>query len=483
MRRHAPEALLLDLDGTLVHSRDEVNAAWRAFAARHGLPPARVLAASFAGPSREVVAAVAPWLDLDAEAARVERWQVNAAGRTRAAAGAAELLAAWPAGRLAVVTSCGRALAQARLAGAGLPEPAVLVSADDVRRGKPDPEGYLRAAALLGVAPERCVAVEDAPAGIAAARAAGAATVAVATTHDARDLGAADRVIASLAELSLAPRRGGGRARDNLVAVSTAATTPLRTVRATRYAAPLREGGSLPALVEADDDGMYVVKMRGAGQGPKALVAELIAGELARRAGPAVPEIAFVELDAALAPAEPDQEIQDLLKASIGLNLGLDFLPGALAFDPAAPPEVDPALAASVVWLDALLTNVDRTARNPNLLEWHGRLWLIDHGAALYLHHRTWHLAPRARDPFPAIAEHVLLPFACSIDEVNGAMADALGGGAVDEVVALVPDAWLAGGGEGAGPAERRRAYADYLARRLERPRAFAAEAERARRG
>jgi hypothetical protein len=264
---------------------------------------------------------------------------------------------------------------------------------------------------------------------------------------------------------------------------SPTATAAPRTVRATRYAAPLREGGSLPALVEADDDGMYVVKMRGAGQGPKALVAELIAGELARRAGLAVPEIAFVELDAALAPAEPDQEIQDLLRASVGLNLGLDFLPGALAFDPAAPPEVDPAAAAAVVWLDALVTNVDRTARNPNLLEWHGRLWLIDHGAALYQHHRTWTLAERARDPFPAIAEHVLLPFASAIDDLDEGLAAALGAGAVDEVVALVPDAWLVPQGEGADPDERRRAYAGYLSRRLEPPRAFAEEAERARRG
>lgn len=256
-----------------------------------------------------------------------------------------------------------------------------------------------------------------------------------------------------------------------------------RTVRATRYAAPLREGGSLPGLVEADDDGLYVVKMRGAGQGPRALVAELIAGELARRAGPAVPEIAFVELDAALSPAEPDQEIQDLLRASTGLNLGLDFLPGALAFDPAAPPPVDPVMAASVVWLDALVTNVDRTARNPNLLEWHGRLWLIDHGAALYQHHRTWDLAPLARAPFPAIAEHVLLPFAGPLDAVDEALADALGDGAVEDVVALVPDAWLAPPGDDGDPGERRGAYVDYLTRRLESPRGFAQEAESARRG
>jgi hypothetical protein len=228
---------------------------------------------------------------------------------------------------------------------------------------------------------------------------------------------------------------------------------------------------------------MYVVKMRGAGQGPKALVAELIAGELARRAGLAVPEIVLVELAPALAPAEPDQEIQDLLKASAGLNLGLDFLPGALAFDPAASPEVDPAVAASVVWLDGLVTNVDRSPRNPNLLEWHGRLWLIDHGAALYQHHRTGAFAERARDPFPAIAEHVLLPFAGSIDDVDGALAEALADAAIEEVVALVPDAWLVAEGEDADPAARRRAYIDYLARRLEPRRVFAEEAERARGG
>jgi len=263
--------------------------------------------------------------------------------------------------------------------------------------------------------------------------------------------------------------------------VSSPATTALRTVRATRYAAPLREGGSLPALVEADDDGLYVVKMRGAGQGPKALVAEVIAGELARRAGLVVPEIVLVELDAALAPAEPDQEIQDLLRASVGVNAGLDFLPGALAFDPGVPPPVDPAAAASVVWLDALVTNVDRTPCNPNLLEWHGRLWLIDHGAALYRHHLTWDLLPRAGDPFPAIADHVLLPFARSINDVDDALAEALGGGAVEEVVALVPDGWLVADGEEADPAGRRRAYVEYLTRRLAPPRAFAEEAERAR--
>ncbi|MGH3049273.1 MAG: HipA family kinase, partial [Gaiellaceae bacterium] len=160
----------------------------------------------------------------------------------------------------------------------------------------------------------------------------------------------------------------------------------LRTIEATRYVTPFREGGSLPALVEASDDGLYVLKFRGAGQGPKALVAEVVAGELARALGFSVPELALVELDPALGVAEPDPEIQDLLAASAGTNLGVDFLPGALGFNPAAGPAPAPELAADVVWFDALVTNVDRTARNPNLLLWHGRLWLIDHGAALYFH-------------------------------------------------------------------------------------------------
>src|SRR3712207_5588201 len=161
----------------------------------------------------------------------------------------------------------------------------------------------------------------------------------------------------------------------------------LRTVRATRYVTPLREGGSLPAIVEADDDGLYVLKFRGAGQGPKALVAELVAGELGRALGLPVPEIVLVTVDPGLGRAEPDREIQDLLAASHGLNLGLDFLPGALGYNPAAAPLADAALAADIVWFDALVTNVDRTPRNTNLLMWHGRIWMIDHGAALYVQH------------------------------------------------------------------------------------------------
>src|SRR4051795_658438 len=187
----------------------------------------------------------------------------------------------------------------------------------------------------------------------------------------------------------------------------------LRTIAATVYVTPLREGGSLPALVEASDDGLYVVKFRGAGQGRKALVAEVVAGELARALGFLVPELALVELDPALGRAEPDPEIQDLLTASAGLNLGVDFLPGALAFSPAVGPFPEPEVAARIVWLDALLTNVDRTAKNTNMLWWHGRLWLIDHGASLYFHH-TGADASHAEQSFD-VTKHVLLPYASSL--------------------------------------------------------------------
>ncbi|MDP9386187.1 MAG: aminotransferase class I and II [Actinomycetota bacterium] len=251
----------------------------------------------------------------------------------------------------------------------------------------------------------------------------------------------------------------------------------MRTVTATRYVTPLREGGSLPAIVEGDDDGLYVLKFRGAGQGPKALVAELVVGELARALGLPVPEIVLAELDPALGHAEPDPEIQDLIAASAGLNLGLDFLPGSLAFDAGAGAALDPALAASVVWLDALAMNVDRTPRNPNLLVWHGRLWLIDHGAALYLQHRGEPLPTQARRPFPPIAQHVLLPFSGPIGDVDAALAARLDEPAIRAIAAQIPPAWLPGG-DGAGGAG---AYADYLLARLAPPRDFAEEAERAR--
>ncbi len=238
----------------------------------------------------------------------------------------------------------------------------------------------------------------------------------------------------------------------------------LRTVTATRYVTPLREGGSLPAIVEADDDGLYVCKFRGAGQGPKALAAEIVAGELARGLGLPVPELVLVELDPALAAAEPDPEIQDLIVASAGLNLGVDFLPGALPYTPTEPP--DGELAADVVWFDALVTNVDRTPRNPNLLRWHRNLWLIDHGASLYAFHGTDPLA-RARGGFPPIRDHVLLPAAGSIAGADTRLAARADPAAA---AALVPEAWADGA-----------PYAEYLIERLRAPREFAREADDAR--
>jgi hypothetical protein len=247
----------------------------------------------------------------------------------------------------------------------------------------------------------------------------------------------------------------------------------VRAVAATRYVTPLREGGSLPALVEADDDGLYVLKFRGAGQGRKALVAEVVAGELARALGLPVPELVLVELDPAIGRAEPDPEIQDLLLASAGTNLGVDFLPGSLPFSPAAGPPPDPELAANVVWLDALVTNVDRTPQNPNLLWWHRRLWLIDHGAALYWHHASPHPLDHERGRFEAIRDHVLLPYASSIAEADARLAPRATADVLVEVAASVPAAWLDG--------EDPQMYVGYLTRRLEPPRSFVEEAEDAR--
>jgi hypothetical protein len=247
----------------------------------------------------------------------------------------------------------------------------------------------------------------------------------------------------------------------------------VRTVSATRYVTPLREGGSLPGLVEADDDGLYVLKFRGAGQGAQALVAELVAGEIGRALGLPVPELVLVELDAGLGRAEPDPEIQDLIVASDGLNLGMDFLPGAVAFGPLAGAELDPELAAAVVWFDALVTNIDRTPRNPNLLMWHDRLWLIDHGAALYVHHGDGDAVARAGEPFAAISDHVLLPWAGSIAEADARLAPRLDAGVIKAIFDRVPESWL--------PAPARGVQAEYLVRRLQEPHAFATEAEEAR--
>ena len=254
----------------------------------------------------------------------------------------------------------------------------------------------------------------------------------------------------------------------------------MRTVNATRYVTPLREGGSLPAIVEADDDGMYVLKFRGAGQGTKALIAEVIAGELARTAGLPVPELVFVVLDTDLARTEPDPEIQDLIRASGGLNLGLDYLPGSVMFDPVAEkPDAD--LASRIVWFDAYVTNIDRTARNANLLLWHRKLWLIDHGAALYFHHTWADMEERSRQPFPLIKEHILLEFASAIAAADGAMSSLINESEIRKTVDLVPDDWMSDNSPFSTITENRQAYVEYLVRRLDEPRYFVEEALRAR--
>ena len=254
----------------------------------------------------------------------------------------------------------------------------------------------------------------------------------------------------------------------------------MRTVRAVSYLTALREGGSVPAIVEADDDGTYVAKFRGAAQGPRALVAEVICGQLGHRLGLPIPRLVLIEIDPLLARSEPDPELQALLRASAGLNVGLDYLPGSLNWEPALPPAPAPALAAAAVWFDAFVTNVDRTVRNPNLLRWHGQIYLIDHGAALYFHH-AWadHLA-RSRSPFAAIKSHVLLPFAGEADlrAADAALAPRIAEAALAEIVAEVPDDWLAGE---ATPEAVRRGDVEHLAARLAPPRAFVEEAIRAR--
>jgi HipA-like protein len=252
----------------------------------------------------------------------------------------------------------------------------------------------------------------------------------------------------------------------------------VRSVRAIRYLTPLREGGSVPAIVEADDDGTYVAKFFGAAQGPRALVAELIGGEIGRLLGLPVPQIVLIELDALLARSEPDEEIQDLLRKSTGLNIALDYLPGALNWEPGLLPPPDRELAAAVVWFDAFITNVDRTPKNPNMLRWHRQLHLIDHGAALYFHH-DWHdhLA-RSRSPFAMIRNHALLPFAGDLRAADAALAPRITEAALRAIVAQVPDVWLAGE---ATPDATRQAYVEHLCARVAAPRAFVEEAIRAK--
>jgi hypothetical protein len=258
----------------------------------------------------------------------------------------------------------------------------------------------------------------------------------------------------------------------------------MRTVRAVRYVLPLREGGSVPALVEADDLGLYVVKLRGAGQGPKALVAELIAGELARAVGLSVPELVLVDLDAKLASAEPDPELAVPLEASAGINVGLDYLPGSLGFDPIASPRPDPLSASRIVLLDAFTLNVDRTPRNPNLMVWHRQLWLIDHGASLYFHH-GWgpsHPFEACDDPFVEVSQHVLLSGASALKDAAAHLATVLTGDLFERIVADVPDAWLDADRSWPDARAHRGAYVAWLRKRTEALPALLEEAERARR-
>jgi hypothetical protein len=250
-------------------------------------------------------------------------------------------------------------------------------------------------------------------------------------------------------------------------------------VQVTRYLTPLREGGSLPAIAEADDGFLYVLKFRGAGQGIKALVAELIGGEIARRLGLRVPEIVFAELDSAFGRTEPDEEIQDLLKASTGLNLALHYLSGSIGFDPAVV-NIDPDTASTIVWLDCLLLNVDRTVKNTNLLLWHRELWLIDHGASLYFHHSWDNWKEKAIQPFALASQHVLLPQASKIVEVDEKLRTLLSSDFLRQVVSLVPDEWL-----GADPftsaAENRDAYFEFLDQRVQNSSIFVNAAANAR--
>jgi hypothetical protein len=241
----------------------------------------------------------------------------------------------------------------------------------------------------------------------------------------------------------------------------------IRHVNVTRYVTPLREGGSLPAIVEADDGFLYVLKFRGAGQGPKALIAELIGGEIARALGMRVPEIVFAHLDAAFGQTEGDQEIQDLLKASTGLNLALSYLSGTFTFDPAVI-QLDAKTASQIVWLDLLLLNVDRTARNTNLLWWNKELWLIDHGASLYFHHSWTGWEDKAQQAFSQIKDHVLLARASKLAEVDREFRSLLTPERIHHIVSLVPDEWLIENSAFRSPEEQRQAYMKFIELRLE---------------
>ena len=257
-------------------------------------------------------------------------------------------------------------------------------------------------------------------------------------------------------------------------------TPQLRTVQVTRYVTPLREGGSLPAIVEGDDGFLHVLKFRGAGQGVKALIAELIGGEIARVLGLKVPEIVFAGVDPAFGRTEPDEEIQDLLKFSEGLNLALHYLSGAITFDPTVD-KVDPTLASQIVWLDLLITNVDRTARNTNMLMWYKELWLIDHGAALYFHHAWDGWEEAARRPFALVKDHVLLPWASKLEEVDQASRSVLTPGHIESILSVVPDEWLDPNAGHPKATEHRKVYTEFLTTRLSLSTEFIKQAQHAR--
>jgi len=254
----------------------------------------------------------------------------------------------------------------------------------------------------------------------------------------------------------------------------------LRTVNVTRYVTPLREGGSMPAIAEADDGFLYVLKFFGAGQGSRALIAELIGGELARVLGLRVPELVFANLDEAFGRTEPDEEIQDLLKASVGLNLALHYLSGAITFD-ATVTKIDAKLASQIVWLDCFLTNMDRTCRNTNMLLWHKELWLIDHGAALYFHHSWQNWEEQAKRPFVLIKDHVLLPWATDLEEVDREFRALLKPEHIRAIVSLIPDVWLEGENVFENKYQHRQAYIKFLETRLENSDVFLKEAQHAR--
>ncbi len=254
----------------------------------------------------------------------------------------------------------------------------------------------------------------------------------------------------------------------------------IRTVDVVRYMQPLREGGSLPAIVEADDGFLYVLKFRGAGQGKKALIAELIGGELARAIGLKVPELVFMNLDESFSKIEPDEEIQDLLKFSVGLNLGLHYLSGAITYDPLVS-VADPLTASKVLLLDSIIANVDRTYKNTNMLNWHRELWLIDHGASLYFHHSWDNWQDHAQRTFPLVKDHVMLNRATQLDSASQEIQSTLSPETIKNIVAVIPDDWLVEEGEDISSEEKKEVYVSVITTRLSNIDLLAKEATDAR--